>query len=126
MIKHSQHSALSTLFGFADADIGKLAKLYLEEVSTIAELKAKIEAIFAPKDFQNQWANQMRTMETLIQDAPMFHDFSAFESHVMKESGLQGPAFFKALRLLLTGAQHGPKLSDIYPLIKPYIMEIAS
>ena len=125
-LKRMDDKALSTLFGFADADIGKLAKLYLEEVSTIAELKAKIEAIFAPKDFQNQWANQMRTMETLIQDAPMFHDFSAFESHVMKESGLQGPAFFKALRLLLTGAQHGPKLSDIYPLIKPYIMEIAS
>jgi len=117
---------LSTLFGFADADIGKLAKLYLEEASTITELKAKIAAIFAPKDFQSQWSDQMRTMETLIQDAPMFHDFSTFESYLLKESGLQGSAFFKALRLLLTGAQHGPELSDIYPLIKPYIMEIAS
>ncbi|MCO4845914.1 MAG: glutamate--tRNA ligase, partial [Sulfurovum sp.] len=41
---------LSTLFGFADADIGKLAKLYLEEASTIKELIAKIKPIFAAKD----------------------------------------------------------------------------
>jgi len=125
-LRRMDDKALSTLFGFADADIGKLAKLYLEEASTIKELKAAIEPIFAPKDFQGQWANQMRTMETLIQDAPMFHDFSAFESYVMKETGLTGKDFFIPLRLLLTGAEHGPELSDIYPLIKAYILEIAS
>lgn len=117
---------ISKLFGFADADIGKLAKLYLKDVCTITELKAKIEPIFAPKDFEGEWATQMRTMETLIQDAPMFHEFSAFETYLLEKSGLSGKAFFGPLRLLLTGAQHGPELSDIYPLIKPYILEIAS
>jgi len=125
-LRRMDDKQLSTLFGFADADIGKLAKLYLEEVSTITELKNKIEPIFAPKDFQGQWANEMRTMETLIQDAPMFHEFHAFEAYLLKETGLTGQKFFKALRLLLTGAEHGPELSDIYPLIKPYILEIAS
>ena len=117
---------LSSLFGFADADIGKLAKLYLEEASTVKELRAVIEPIFAPKNFQGEWADQMRTMETLIQDAPMFHDFSTFESYLLKKSGLQGKDFFRALRLLLTGAEHGPELSEIYPFIKSYILEIAS
>ena len=37
---------LSTLFDFADADIGKLVKLYLEEASTLKELEAKIRPIF--------------------------------------------------------------------------------
>ena len=125
-LKRIDDKQLSILFGFADADIGKLAKLYLDEASTTKELKTKIELIFAPKDFEGEWANQMRTMETLIQDAPMFHDFNEFKAYIMKESGLKGKNFFKPLRLLLTGAQHGPELSDIYPLIKSYIMEIAS
>ena len=125
-LRHMDDKLLSTLFGFADVDIGKLAKLYLEEVSTISELKSKIEPIFAPKDFQSKWSNEMRTMETLIQDAPMFHEFNTFEAYLLKKSGLTGQKFFKALRLLLTGAEYGPELSDIYPLIKPYILEIAS
>ncbi|MBA1421322.1 MAG: glutamate--tRNA ligase [Epsilonproteobacteria bacterium] len=125
-LRRMDDKLLSTLFGFADADIGKLAKLYLEEVSTINELKVKIEAIFTSKNFEGAWADQMRTMETLIQDAPMFHDYHTFEAYLLKETGLTGQDFFKALRLLLTGAEHGPELSTIYPLIKPYILEIAS
>ncbi len=125
-LKSMDDKVLSTLFGFADADIGKLAKLYLEDASTVKELRLAIESIFSPKNFEGKWANQMRTMETLIQDAPMFHDYATFEAYLLKETGLTGQDFFKALRLLLTGAEHGPELSDIYPLINPYILEIAS
>lgn len=117
---------LSTLFGFADADIGKLAKIYLEEASTIKELTAKIKPIFAPKNFEGKWSAQMHTMEDIIQNAPMIDDFNEFKAHIMKESGLQGKDFFHPLRLILTGAEHGPELSEIYPLIKPYLLEVAS
>jgi glutamyl-tRNA synthetase len=117
---------LSTLFGFADADIGKLAKIYLEEASTIKELTAKIKPIFAPKDFEGEWGAQMQSMEEIIQCAPMINNFDEFKSHVMKESGFKGKNFFKPLRLLLTGAEHGPELSEVYPLIKAYLLEIAS
>ena len=117
---------LSTLFGFADADIGKLAKIYLEEASTIKELIAKIKPIFSAKDFEGEWGEQMRTMEVIVQNAPMINDFDVFKSYMMKESGLKGENFLKPFRLLLTGAQHGPELSDIYPLIKPYLLEVAS
>ena len=125
-LKRMDDRQLSTLFGFADADIGKLAKLYLEEASTIKELIAKIKPIFAAKDFEGEWGDQMRKMEMLVQNAPMINDFDAFKSYMMKESGLKGENFLTPLRLLLTGAQYGPELSDIYPLIKPYLLEVAS
>ena len=125
-LKRMDDRRLSTLFGFADEDIGKLAKLYLEEASTINELESKINTIFAPKNFEGEWSAQMHTMEDIIQNAPMIDDFNAFKAHIMKESGLEGKHFFTPLRLILTGAEHGPELSQIYPLIKPYLLEVAS
>ena len=117
---------LSTLFGFADAAIGKLAKLYLEEVSTMKELEAKIHPIFAPKDFEGVFGAEMRTLEEIIQNAPMIERFEDFKHYMLKQSGFEAGHFFKPLRLLLTGAEYGPELCDIYPLIKPYLLEIAS
>jgi glutamyl-tRNA synthetase len=56
----------------------------------------------------------------------MINDFNEFKAHIMKESGLQGNDLLNPLRLILTGAEHGPELSEIYPLIKPYLLEVAS
>ena len=42
----------------------------------------------------------------------------------MKESGLKGKNFFKPLRILLTGAEHGPDIAEIYKHLKNYIGEI--
>jgi glutamyl-tRNA synthetase len=117
---------LSALFGFADADIGKLAKLYLEEASTISELESRIEPVFSPKNFESEWGKEMRVLEKIIAEAPMIHTFDEFTNYMMKESGLEGENFFQPLRLLLTGTNDGPELSDIYPLIKSYILEVAS
>jgi glutamyl-tRNA synthetase len=117
---------LSKAFGFADADIGRLAKLYLEEASTLNELDAKIKAIFGPKSYDNEWGEEMKILRELIEKAPMFADFDAFKNHLMQESGLKGKRFFKPLRLLLTGAEHGPEISDIYPHIKAYLLEVIS
>jgi len=125
-LKMMDDKLLSTLFGFADADVGKLAKLYLEEASTINELAAKIRPVFAPKVFEGEWTEQMRIMQKLIADAPMIESFDAFKSYIMKKSGLKAKEFSKPLRLLLTGAEEGPELSDIYPLIKPYLLEVIS
>jgi glutamyl-tRNA synthetase len=117
---------LSGLFGFADEDIGKLAKLYLEEASTINELESKIKPIFAPKDFNGEWGEQMQLMAENIQEMPMIDDFDDFAVHMVHMTGLKGENFFKPLRVLLTGAEEGPELSEIYTLIKPYLLEVAS
>ena len=125
-LENMDDKQLSTLFGFADADIGKLAKIYLEEASTTTELVTKIRSIFSPKDFSIKWGGQMRTLETLVQNAPIFKEFEDFKDYLMSESGLKDTNLLKPLRLLLTGAEQGPELSNVYPFIKSYLLEIAS
>ncbi len=115
---------LSRAFGFADAAIGELVKCYLEEGSTIKEIKPKIEAIFSAKPFDSEWGEQMKALQSAIQKGPHFDSFDELKSHLSKETGLKGKNFFKPLRLLLTGAEHGPELSHLYPHLKSYLMEI--
>jgi glutamyl-tRNA synthetase len=117
---------LSTLFGFADVDIGKLAKLYLKECSTINELKAKITPIFKPKNFDGKWGKQMMIIEEIISQAPTFNRLNQLKKHITKESGLTGENLSKPLQILLTGNENSPELNEIYPLIKSYILEVAS
>ncbi len=125
-LRRMDDKLLSTLFGFADADVGKLAKLYLEEASTINELAEKIRPVFAPKPIEGKWAEQMKILQDLIFNAPMIEHFDAFISLLAKESGLEEKNLLTPLRLLLTGKEHGPELGDIYPLIKPYLLEVVS
>ncbi|MEA2092075.1 MAG: glutamate--tRNA ligase, partial [Campylobacterota bacterium] len=49
-LKNMDAVELSRYVGFADANIGELAKIYLEEASTTKELKTKIALIFATKE----------------------------------------------------------------------------
>jgi glutamyl-tRNA synthetase len=125
-LKRMDDKKLSSLFGFADEKIGQLAKVYLQEHATTKELQEKILPIFAPKDFSGEWGTQMKIIETLIQDAPMFYAFDDFKSYIIEASGLEEEVFSKALRLLLTGADNGPKLTEVYPLINAYLLEVAS
>ncbi len=126
-IKMMDDKELSKLFGFADADIGKLAKLYLGDSATINELEGKIRSIFTPKNFDKEWGEEMRVIEKIIFNAPYFDKFDEFKKYIAKESGLKGNNLIKPLRLLLTGdKKQKPKLSEIYPLIKSYILEVAS
>ena len=126
-IKMLDNKLLSTLFNFADQDIGKLAKIYLRnDISTIKELKSKIEPIFMPKDFNSKWKIQMRILEKVILEAPILNEYNNFIDYLLEKSKLEENEFFKPLRVLLTGMEDGPELSEIYPLIKSYILEIAS
>ncbi len=118
-----EENTLSRIFGFADADIGRLLKLYLEEASTLNALQKRLKAIFSPKSCETH--REMQMISTLIQEAPMFHDFGAFMAYLSHQSGMTEKALLLPLRLLMTGAPKGPKLEDIYPLVKPYITEIA-
>ena len=125
-LKEMDEKRLSTLFGFADADIGRLAKLYLDEVSTINELEQKVKPIFAPKSFDNQWGTEMQLLQKILNEAPMIHSYDAFISYLLQESGLEASQLERALRLLLTGTLEGPPLSEIYPCINPYLLEVIS
>ncbi len=126
-IKHLQEMddvELSRYVGFADEDIGKLAKVYLQEASTTKELREKIGAIFAEKQAPQEFSVSVAKMQAILKEAPFFEKFSDFESYLMKQSSLKGDDFYQPLRILLSGAEHGPDLEAIYPLIKNYLAEI--
>ena len=123
-LKSLDAKELSRYVGFADADIGNLARIYLEETCTTKELKAKIAPIFALRNISDDLAEQTQMMAQTIKNAPYFDAYEDFKNYVMKESGVQGEEFLKVLRILLTNAEHGPDIAEIYKYLKNYIGEI--
>ena len=132
MLKHinKQHllnldaKELSRYVGFADEEIGELARVYLEEAGTTKELRSKIEPIFSKKKIPKEFTGQINVMAETIKTAPYFEEYDDFKNYIMKESGLKDENFFQPLRLLLTGAEHGPDIAEIYKYLKNYIGEI--
>ncbi len=120
-IKLLDNKELSTYVGFADEQIGELAKLYLEEASTTKELKSKIEAIFRAKKIES---DDEKLLASTIKNAPFFEEYNDFKNYLIEQTSLKGKALFKPLRYLLSGAEHGPDISLIYKYIKNYLGEI--
>lgn len=123
-LKRMEATELSRYVGFADAQIGQLAKHYLEEVSTTRELKAKIDAIFAEKSIPEADADTTETIRRTIKTAPHFETFEPFKAHLIQVTGIDGAPLDATLRRLLTGAEEGPELPGIYDHIKNYLGEI--
>jgi len=123
-LKNLDAKELSRYVGFADEEIGELARTYLEEVSTTKELKSKIELIFGQKNIPDEFKEQAEILLQTIKNAPYFEEYNDFENYIMKESGLKDKNFFKPLSLLFTGEENGANISKVYKNIKNYIGEI--
>jgi len=115
---------LSKLLGFADLDIGKLGKVYLEEVSTLKELKSKINLIFESKATCIGFEEEFSKLKECLKNSPYHNDFDELEKYITEKTGLKGKSLSNPLRYILTGENNGPDISDIYPLIKNYLGEI--
>ncbi|MDD2291942.1 MAG: glutamate--tRNA ligase [Aliarcobacter sp.] len=115
---------LSKILGFADSDIGKLAKIFLEEVNTIKEIKEKITSIFSPKTSLTGYEEESLKLKECLQKAPFFNDFEELKKYIEEKTSLKEEQLVKPLRYILTGADNGVNISDIYPLIKNYLGEI--
>lgn len=115
---------LSKILGFADSDIGKLGKLFLEEASTIKEIKEKIDLIFSLKTSCEDFENEFISIKELLKNAPYFENYDDLKNYIVEKTNLKGKSLFKPLRYILTGRDNGPNISDIYPLIKNYLGEI--
>jgi glutamyl-tRNA synthetase len=124
-IKRIEDVELSKRIGYSCASIGKLVKLYTQEVSTTYEIKQKIDSMFSTKHSEDEFSENLKTLIYIVQNAPYFPEFDDFEKHLADESGLRGKNFSKPLRFMLTGSENGPDLADLYPLIKNYLQEIA-
>ncbi|WP_323669017.1 glutamate--tRNA ligase [Aliarcobacter butzleri] len=123
-IENLDDMRLSKILGFADSDIGKLGKLFLEEASTIKEIKEKIEPIFASKTTLEGFENEFKAIKECLQKASYFDNYEDLKNYIVNETSLKGKNLFKPLRYILTGVENGPNLSDIYPLIKNYLGDI--
>ncbi len=107
-----------------DEDFGDLAKLYLEEASTLKELKEKISPILAKERNFKEFESEALTLKDIILQMELPEDFDQFKKELMERSGLKGKRFFKPLRLLLTNAEHGPEVSEIYKALRKRLKEV--
>ena len=123
-LKDVEDMRLSKIIGYADEDIGKLAKLYLEECNSTKEIKAKIDAIFGKKENLKGFEKELQILNECLNNAPFINDFENLQTYITEQTGLKDNTLLTPLRFILTGTKKGPELSEIYPLIKNYIGEI--
>jgi glutamyl-tRNA synthetase len=116
---------LSRIFRFADPDIGRLAKLYLNQAATIDELESRIGPIFAPKPCDGPDGELLRTLSALIVQGPYCRDYEELRRYLSQKSGIEGERLDRLLLRLFTGSDDGPSAAELYPHIKSYITEIA-
>jgi len=115
---------LSRYVGFADEAMGKVAKIYLKEVSTLKELRPKIEAIFAAKVIPEALSNEAEIMKKVIIAAPYIEHFDAFNAYIAKETALEGDVLTKTLALLVTGSENSCDMAELYVYLKDFLGEI--
>ena len=108
---------------FLCKNVAPLARFYTQEASTINELKAKLAGIFGEKDFA-EFKDECLNLRQILAQSALPNDFESLKNELMQKSGLKGKAFFMPLRLVLTGNAHGPELSELYVLLKPFIKDI--
>jgi glutamyl-tRNA synthetase len=123
-LKNLENKELSRYVGFADEEIGKLAKVYLKEVSTTKELKSKIELIFSDKKLLEEFSSSSKIIIEIIKNAPYFNEYDDFKSYIMQKSEFKEKILSDELRHLLTGTRNGPDISEIYKYLKNYIGEV--
>ncbi|TXE81612.1 glutamate--tRNA ligase [Campylobacter peloridis] len=121
-IKMLDNDKLNTLLNLGK-DVAELAKFYTQEASTLNEIKEKIQAIFAVKNY-DEFENECKLIKEILKELELPQDYDEFKKILMEKTNLKGKNFFMPLRLVLTGATHGPEMSEIYILIKPFIKEI--
>ena len=104
-----------------------MIRFYTQESSLIPEISAKISAIFSPKNISEEWRKNAEILRNLIlNESEIPAEFNEFKSNLMKKSALKGKAFFMPLRLLLTNSEHGPELSELFPLIRDEIRAVVA
>ena len=123
-LKNLDAKELSRYVGFADAEIGELARVYLKDVNTTKELKAKIAPIFAERNIPEAFIDQTATLAAVIKKAPYFEVYEDFKNYLLKESDIEEENLLKPLRILFTNSEDGPDLAQIYKYLKNYLGEI--
>ena len=123
-LKNLDLKELSRYVGFADEEIGSLASLYLDEVSTTKDLKLKIAPIFSEHVIPKELKEQVQIVSECIKNAPYFEEYNDFKDYIIKETQITEENLSKPLYLVLVNTESGPALSEIYKYLKNYLGEI--
>ena len=115
---------LSKILGFADDDIGRLGKLFLEEVNTIKEIKEKVDLVFIPKTNFKDFEEEFVKIKECLKNAPYFESYDDLVKYILEKTNVKEENLSKPLRYILTGRENGSDISKIYSLIKNYLGEI--
>ncbi|RAX58650.1 glutamate--tRNA ligase [Helicobacter monodelphidis] len=131
--KRISNQDLALMLDCKDAGVGELAKFYLQESSTLNELRDHIRKIFSKKQLDKPEWEEFRddarllysALKSIIEEKHLcLADFESFKAEAMNRTHLKGKRFFKPLRILLTNDLNGPELSDLYPLIWGFLKDI--
>jgi len=125
-LKSLDNMRFSKLLGYADEDIGKLAKLYLDECDNLKQIKQKIDLIFdaSLKTSLDEFEDELSRIKQCISEAPFIGNFNEFKDYITKQTKLDDEQLSMLLRLTITGSKNGPDLNKIYPLVRNYLGEI--
>lgn len=115
---------LSRYVGFADTDIGNLARLFLEKICTTKELKAKIEPIFSKRNTPEDIKEEVEAIIAALQNAPYFEHYEDFLHHVIQKTQLTQEQLEKPLRFVLINSDDSVDLAQVYQYLKNYLGEI--
>lgn len=124
---------LALLLQTQNLDIAHIARLYLQEASTLNEIRLKINLIFSPKKIYDVYEGRdysslcLKLLDSLRKILDMDYknmSYEEFKQHALTLSSLRGKEFFKPLRILLTGLSQGLELESIFPYLSPYLPEI--
>jgi glutamyl-tRNA synthetase len=114
---------LSKLLSYADEDIGKLAKVYIEESNTLKEIKTKINAIFSSKEILKEYENDINSISQCLMNAPFINEYEEFKKYIIDNTTIKTD-IDKPLQYILLSTTDGPDLSKVYPHIRNYLGEI--
>lgn len=128
-LKRLNQKDMAFLLESDDLTIGEIGKIYLQESSTLNELRSKVELIFSPKKIDEQYEAQMRSISSCIlglleSGDSSINEFESLKIKLIENTKLNGKALFYPLRILLTGSPKGPLLTEIYPYLKFYLSDI--
>lgn len=123
-LKNLDAKELSRYVGFADEEIGELARIYLDEICTTKELKEKIAPVFTTRNIPKEYTQEADTVIKAIKNAPYFEEYDDFKNHIKKETGLTDKNLLPILQLLLLNDENGPDVAKVYKYLKNYIKEI--
>lgn len=131
-LKRLDEGEFALLLGTQDLSIGALAKL--QEASTLNEIREKLDLIFKPKDINKLYEGEdfsascnqlfLALREIVEQMDYKKMDYAEFKELAMQKSNLKGKAFFKPLRILLTGSSSGLELEPLFAYLRLFLDEI--